>query len=169
MLRSSSRHSRGAKFPGRSRTSARDQSGAAAVEFALILVPFLLIVFGMIQYGMYFYSAQAGSHATNTAIRELSVGKCTHGTELQTFIEERLAGSYKQGSATVTTTYLNSDGSVPPPPQADNVTVGGKVTLTVTFRSINMRFPFLPFLNDAQVTRTVDARVEWQSTPGCGV
>lgn len=146
-----------------------DQAGAAAVEFALILVPFLLLVFGMIQYGMYFYSAQAGSHAANTAIRELSVGKCTHGTELQTFIEEKLAGSYKQGSATVTTSYLNSDGTVPAPPEAQNVTVGGEVTLTLTFKSINMRFPLLPFLDDAKITRTVDARVEWKSTPGCGI
>ena len=152
----------------RRHTSPRGDSGAVAVEFALILVPFLVLIFGLIQYGMYFYSAQAGSHAANTAIRELSVGKCTHGTELQTFVEEKLAGSFTVGSAAVSTSYLNSDGSTPPDPQAENVTVGGEVTLTVTFESINMHFPLLPFLSDPKITRTVDARVEWVSTPGCG-
>lgn len=152
----------------RSPSSDRGESGAVAVEFALILVPFLVLIFGLIQYGLYFYSAQAGSHAANTAIRELSVGKCTHGTELQQYVEDQLAGSYKVGSATVSTSYVNSDGTTPPEPQAANVTVGGAVTLTVEFRSVNMHFPLLPFLGDPKVTRTVDARVEWVSTPGCG-
>ena len=37
----------------RPRGSDRDQHGAAAVEFALILLPFFLLIFGMIQYGIY--------------------------------------------------------------------------------------------------------------------
>jgi Flp pilus assembly protein TadG len=146
----------------------RRESGAVAVEFALILVPFLVLIFGMVQYGMYFYSAQAGSHAANTAIRELSVGKCTHGTELQDFVEEKLGGSYKVGTAAASTSYVNSDGTIPAAPQAENVTVGGQVTLTVAFDSINLNFPLLPFLSEPKITRTVDARVEWLSTPGCG-
>lgn len=169
MLRRTLHVTRAKPVWGGIRSSNRDESGAAVVEFALIMVPFLVLAFGLIQYGMYFASAQAGSHAVNTAIRELSVGKCTHGNELETFIEEKLAGSFKVGTATVSTSYLNSDGSTPADPQAQNVTVGGEVTLTVTFESVNMNFPLLPFLADAEVTRTVDARVEYISTPGCGV
>jgi Flp pilus assembly protein TadG len=138
------------------------------VEFGLVLVPFLLLVFGLIQYGIYFASAQAGSHAANTAVRELSVGRCTDPSQLQTYVEKMLQGSYKDGTATVSTSYLNPDGSVPATPQANNVVVGGQVTLTLAFQSINMNFPLVPFLSDAKVTRSVDARVEYVPTPGCG-
>ena len=38
----------------------REQRGASAVEFALVVTPLLILFFGMVQYGMYFYSAQVG-------------------------------------------------------------------------------------------------------------
>ena len=58
------------------RNHARHQRGAAAVEFALVLLPLLLIVLGTIDWGYYFYireivinaareGARAGSIANN--------------------------------------------------------------------------------------------------------
>jgi hypothetical protein len=44
----------------------RSESGAAAVEFALVAPILFLILFGTIQYGLYFFDA----HGTRTGIRE---------------------------------------------------------------------------------------------------
>jgi hypothetical protein len=43
------------------------QDGVAAVEFALIVLVFLMIVFGIIAYGVYFATHQAVSHAASEA------------------------------------------------------------------------------------------------------
>jgi Flp pilus assembly protein TadG len=145
----------------------RDQSGVVAVEFALILVPFLVLVFGLIQYGLYFFAAQTGSHAANTAVRELSVGHCTDSGELLALVEKQLGASDVDGTATVSTAYFNPDGAPVAEPQLENVTVGGQVRLTVTFESMDLNFPLLPFIDNGKVTRTVDARVEYVSSPGC--
>ena len=143
----------------------RTESGAVSVEFALLLVPFLLLIFGMIQYGIYFYAAQTGSHAANSAVRQLSVGKCTDSTELLEFVEDELGSSAKSGTTTVATEYWMSDGDEAA--DAASVDVGGKVQLTVTFETINMHFPLLPYLDDSIVTRVVDARVEFVPQAGC--
>ena len=48
------------------------------------MLPFLLlIVFGLIQYGLYFFSAQTGSNTVNVAARQLTVGNCDTTAELQ--------------------------------------------------------------------------------------
>lgn len=44
----------------------RDARGAAAVEFALVFPILMLVVFGILQYGLYFFDA----HGTRTGIRE---------------------------------------------------------------------------------------------------
>ena len=46
--------------------------------------------------------------------------------------------------------------------------MGGTVEVSLRFKTINMNFPFLPFLNDESVVRTVDARVEDTDDQGCG-
>ena len=57
------------------RATNRREQGASAVEFALILTPLLLIVFGLVQYGMYFWAKQGASAAARDAAREAAVGK----------------------------------------------------------------------------------------------
>ena len=44
----------------------RSARGAAAVEFALIMPIFFVVMFGILQYGLYFFDA----HGTRTGIRE---------------------------------------------------------------------------------------------------
>ena len=48
---------------------ARDDSGAAAVEFALVLIPLMVIVFGIIGFGFVFTQQQALSNAARDAAR----------------------------------------------------------------------------------------------------
>jgi hypothetical protein len=40
--------------------------------------------------------------------------------------------------------------------------------LTISFDTVNMNFPFVPFLSDPRVSRTVQARVEDTVDQGCG-
>ena len=141
------------------RSGRRSESGASAVEFALIVVPILIVLFGLIQYGLYFYSAQSGSQAINATIRQLAVGNCQSATSLQTFVDNQI-GAGETGSATIVRTYTNPDGTTPASPAPANVGIGGKVTLKITFNTINMNFPFVSFLTDAKVTRQAQARVE---------
>jgi Flp pilus assembly protein TadG len=44
----------------------RDAEGAAAVEFALVFPILMLVVFGILQYGLYFFDA----HGTRSGVRE---------------------------------------------------------------------------------------------------
>jgi Flp pilus assembly protein TadG len=142
----------------------RRDRGAAAVEFALVLPFLLLIVFALIQYGLYFYAAQTGSNTANAATRQLSVGNCQASGALEDYVDDRL-GAASTGSAIVTPVFKDIDGSNS---TAADVEVGGTVELTIEFPTVNLNFPFVPFLDDATVSRTVTARVEDTTDQGCG-
>ena len=58
-----------------SRSARAGESGAAAVEFALIAPLLLLLVFGGIQYGLYFWAVQGGSDIARSAARSAAVGE----------------------------------------------------------------------------------------------
>jgi Flp pilus assembly protein TadG len=138
----------------------RDQGGAAAVEFALVLLPLLYLVFGLVQYGFYFYSMQSGSAAVNHALRRIVVGNCQTVSQVQSLVYSDLGAATTASSSsgvTTTITYMSADGStqVAAPGQ-----IGGSVTLTVTYPVVNLNFPFIPIPNNGNVTRTNVARVE---------
>jgi len=138
----------------------RDEGGAAAVEFALVLIPLLYLVFGLVQYGWYFYAMQSGSSAVGDAARRIAVGNCQTLAQAQTLIYNDLGAATTASSSsgvTTTVTYTKADGSgsVSAPGE-----VGGAVTVTATFPTLNMHFPFIPVPNSGSVTRTNVARVE---------
>ena len=137
----------------------RDQDGAAVVEFALILIPMLYLVFGLIQYGWYFYAMQSGSSAVGDAARRVAVGNCQTVAEVQTLLKNNLGGATTSSSAsgiTTTVTYTAADGS----PIAAPGQIGGSVTVTASFPTLNLQFPFIPVPNGGTVTRTNVARIE---------
>jgi Flp pilus assembly protein TadG len=138
----------------------RDEGGAAAVEFALVLIPLLYLVFALVQYGWYFYAMQSGSSAVGDAARRIAVGNCQTLAQAQTLIYNDLGAATTASSSsgvTTTVTYTKADGSgsVSAPGE-----VGGAVTVTATFPTLNMHFPFIPVPNSGSVTRTNVARVE---------
>lgn len=132
----------------------RDARGAAAVEFALLLPVLLLLVFGTIQYGMYFWAMQGGSDVARDAARRAAVGEpatCDDFRRATLADIDSLTGP--GGTAAVTRTY---ETAIP-----GTVQVGDIVTVRVKFTSFDMQVPFLPFVNDGMVDSTVKSRVDF--------
>jgi Flp pilus assembly protein TadG len=133
---------------------ANDERGASAVEFALILPVLLLLVFGIVQYGYYFFSAQNGSSVAREAVRKVAVGDCPDDTVLTTFVQSRLSGLSYDNLA-VTRSYSPAN------------TIGSRVTVTVSFDTLDMNLPFVPIPAGGKVVREVDARVEDLTPESC--
>jgi Flp pilus assembly protein TadG len=55
----------------------RSRDGAAAIEFALLAIPYFLIVFAIIETFIAFTGEQLVSHATDTLARQLRTGQIT--------------------------------------------------------------------------------------------
>ncbi|MBO0844558.1 MAG: pilus assembly protein [Nocardioides sp.] len=126
----------------------RGQHGAAAVEFALVMIPFFVLVLGLIEYGWYFYVAQNTSGAASTLARKLEVGDCW-STPL----------SFAQNqSSQVTAVSLN-------PSQGSSPAVGTTFTVTVTADAKIMSF--LPVPDDGVVSRQVTAQIEDDQASTC--
>lgn len=125
----------------------RGQRGAVAVEFALVLPVFAMLVFGIIQYGYYFFATQSASAAARDAARVSAVGNCADDTQLTSYVSNKLGGLSYSGLSVARTFSPARE-------------VGNTVTVTVSFQTLNLRFPFVPVPNSGEVSRTFDTRVE---------
>jgi Flp pilus assembly protein TadG len=126
-----------------------DDSGAAAVEFALVVPVLLLIVFGVVQYSFYFWALQGGSDAARDAARRAAVGSPVTCAAFVTSVSTNIA-ALKTGNVSVKRDY-SATGSVAP---------GDTVTVTVAFDSLDFNFPFVPFVDSGRVFQQATARVE---------
>jgi Flp pilus assembly protein TadG len=133
----------------------RTDEGAVALEFALVLPIFLLLVLGTIQYGVYFWAAQGGSTAVREAARRAAVGDFPTCTDFRNDVKERIDSLGDEATAVISRSYSKGPGNI-----ETGVEVGDVVTVTVSFRSPTMNFPIIPFLEDGTVSETADARVE---------
>jgi Flp pilus assembly protein TadG len=123
------------------RARAKDQRGAAAVEFALIAPLFFVLVFGMIQFGWYLWTAEYTNSAARETARRVVVGDCW---------ANYAAFSASQGSR-VTSTTLS--------PSPTGLKVGDPIVVTVTSNA-NLGINIMGFGLPTSVTRTYDARME---------
>jgi Flp pilus assembly protein TadG len=133
----------------------RDERGASAVEFALVMPFLLVLVFGLIQYGLYFWAMQGGADAARHGARISAVGNPAACADFTTEVADQVT-SFSEGTPTITRTYSNAEGNT-----ATAVEVGDRVEVTLTFNSIDLNFPFVPFIDDGQVSETVEARVDY--------
>jgi len=148
----------GTRMRMRSRAHGRRDDGAAAVEFALILPVLLVVVFGLIQYGLYFWSMQGGSSAAREAARRGAVGQLVSCADFRTYVRDRIGPTSSDAThATITRTYKTVGGL---PVTAGSVAAGDVVTVTVTFKGYDMDFPLVPFIDDGMVAQAADSRVE---------
>jgi Flp pilus assembly protein TadG len=106
------------------------------------MIPFFILVAGLIQYGWYFYVASNTSGAVSTVARKLQVGDCWSGIAAYTYAHDQ--------SSQITA--LTKSPSTGPP------AVG--TTFTVTATANGMIMGFLPMPKGGIVTRTVTAQME---------
>ena len=138
---------------GAVRSRRRTESGAAALEFALVMPVLLVLIFGLIQYGIYFWAYQAGADAARQAARSAAVGDYPKNcTAFKKEISDALK-KFKTNTPTITRTYQKLDST-------KGVQPGDTVVVTVKYQSTNLNFPFLPFVKDGIVDQTAEARVD---------
>lgn len=147
---------------GKRSPSSRSETGAAAVEFALVSGLLFTLLFGMIQYGVYFWALQSGSHAAREAARQAAVGAldCTE------FDAAVLQNAEAEVASTVNAKrlfYPSATATTPAPAVA-----GGVVRVEVSFDSLDFGFPFVPFIADGEVNQAAVARVENVTTKSTG-
>jgi Flp pilus assembly protein TadG len=128
----------------------RDDRGAAAVEFALIMIPFMVLIFGLIEYGWYFYVAQNTSGAASNVARKLEVGDCWASGQAQIFAHNQ--------SPQITTVTTSPNVTTSPSP-------GTAFTVTVTANGQILNF--IPVPGAGVITRTVTAQVEDDKVSSC--
>lgn len=140
----------------------RAESGAVAVEFALVLPVLLLLVFGIVQYGFYFWSMQGGSAAVRDAARRGAVGDLTSCGEFRSYVMTQVGAVADEIDAgDITRTYATASGASV---SSADLQPGDVVTVTVEFQSFDFGLPFVPFIDDARVTQVADARVDYVAT-----
>lgn len=122
----------------------RADRGAATVEFALVSIPMMVLMLGLIQYGWYFYVAQNASSAAANVARRLEVGDCWTGTQALTLAQNQAP----QVTAVTKSPATLSGASV------------GTTQLTVTVTADAGILEFLPMPDSGIVTRTVHAQLE---------
>ena len=138
---------------GAVRSRRRTEKGAAALEFALVMPVLLVLIFGLIQYGLYFWAYQAGADAARQAARSAAVGDYPQSCdqfkgEINTALQK-----FKTDTATITREYKKVDST-------KGVQPGDTVVVTVKYKTTNLNFPFLPFVKDGIVDQTAEARVD---------
>lgn len=130
---------------------ARSEKGASAVEFGLIVIPLLILITGVIQFALWFWAFEVGSHAAREGARTAAVDPCDEGAAEARAVD-------RVGSAG---TGIAADAE---PQNPGDVKVGDTVTVTVSFtpRSIAGLIPTLP-----DVSKSATARIENVPAGGC--
>jgi hypothetical protein len=122
----------------------RTERGAMAVEFALVFPIVFAVMFGIIQYGIYFWGRSTVAASARESARQLAVG-----TDWTCSRDEALQKANGAGSgAAATRRYLN-DANAPK--------VGDLVEVTVTAKSLAPSF--LPLPDSGAITEVATARV----------
>jgi Flp pilus assembly protein TadG len=134
----------------RTRLRLAEEDGVAAVEFAIVSVLLLTLVFGMIEFGIAYSKVNVYTGAAREGARYAAV-RCTPDSSTgctNTLIASRVTGAavgYPIGPGAVTANTVCSD-----------TTIGQQVTVSWN-QNITVNVPFIPGLNPATFTRNVKA------------
>jgi Flp pilus assembly pilin Flp len=131
----------------------RDQEGAAAVEFALLLPLLVLLLFGMIEFGLAFNTRIQATNAAREAARRAVVGidnwSNVGGLPFWQVVKQ------DAGVGSITNCVLTTDD-----------VLGGTLTVSFDF-PLNLRIPFMPNPPSWQTGKAqASMRIEQLSAPG---
>lgn len=102
----------------------KDDRGAAAVEFALVLIPLMLIIVSMINFGQAFFTQISLDHAAREGVRVAALG----GTDYASVATTAANGVTGLGTVTSSAACVTGDAST-----TKTVTVTVPDTLTFWF------------------------------------
>ena len=119
------------------RREAKEEDGAAAVEFALIVGLLAILIFGLLEYGLAFWQVQNLRAATREGARVAAVGGDPN--EIRAAMIDSASGSLTGGEA------------ISFPPTCDHDTKGQEMTVRLTGgfsgavqEAFRVNIPFLP-------------------------
>jgi len=151
----------------------RRESGASAVELALLL-PFLTaLLFGMLQYGFYFYAKQSATAAVREGARRSAVGDlATCGNNptstlapgtgtFRRYVYDQVDNAAPNQAFTIKRTLTKGTGNT-----GTGAEVGDVWTIRVSFRALDIGLVPLP---GNQITATTQTRVENVGAPAPAV
>ena len=118
------------------------EEGAAAVEFALIVGLLMMLVFGMMEYGLAFWQIQSLRAATREGARVAAVGGDT--SQVQAAVVNASTGALPAGFGGITISPAGgcpSDGDID---QAVTVTIDNGALPANVQGALSINVPFLP-------------------------
>lgn len=145
----------------------RSDDGAAAVEFALISILLFLLLFGIIEFGIGFFTQQGAAAAAREGARRAAVGAvktCSGGADATdlTAITQTAAGSAAGSFSAPTMTVTEAT-----PPDGILGDAGDTVSVTIHYKIalpfVSAFVPGVPSSLD-NLTQTGTARVEQQGS-----
>jgi len=110
-----------------------------------------LIIFGIIQYGFYFFAYQGGSDAARSAARLSAVGNPVTCTAFRTAVTSDMPPN--STNVLIKRTFEKNS--------LNRVEIGRTVTVTISFQSPDLGVGFLPSVKDGKITSTAKSRVEY--------
>lgn len=139
----------------------RRDDGAVAIEFALVLPILVVLVFGIVQFGL-FFNRQQGVHAAAREGARIAALSSTTSDDIVTRVDSALSGISLPDGRTITissTGYsYSTTGSAGDATRPCQDNFGASVTVTVT---ASMDFEIPPIMTrDVTVTGTGDFRCE---------
>lgn len=131
--------------------------GAAAVEFALVSVLLLTLLFGTIQYAYYFFQSQGASATARESSRLAAVGVSSCGTfrsATQTRASDNGTSIASPDTSNIKLTVTKDEGNL-----GTKAEPGDRAVVTITWVPQKFGFPFVPFLSGNQDSKA-ETRVE---------
>jgi Flp pilus assembly protein TadG len=133
----------------------RREDGAAAVEFALIAGVLSLLVFGMLEYGLFFLQAQSLKAGVREGARQAAVG--ADFTAVKQAVSDGSAGALPPSSPAITMRLIGSAQTTCTPSSTDD-TQGKEVEVAIqtndysqlpggVTEAFRIDVPFLPHLD----------------------